>query len=175
MNEGARTDIQDAIRLSRTTEWTYLAEGGAHLVFAYRGTEPSLNNKVLRIRKAHPDYTSGDTSDSQQSRYRVAQEYLSTTIISVLVPPELLSAESRVTVEADWMYQLERESLDRRPKGRISARAIPSDGRRPSSPALVQVSVLENLLGGEHDIAIEIKVSLASLPSPNPHRMETLT
>lgn len=175
MEEGARIDTQEAIWLSLTTEWTYIAEGGAHLVFAYRGAEPSLHNKVLRIRKAHIESTSADTPDSLQRRYEHAREYLSTTIIPVLVPSELLPTECRVTVEADWIYQLERESLDRRPEGRISARAVPLDGRRPPSPAPVQVSVVENLLGGEHDIAIEIKVSLASLPFSNPYHVGTLT
>ena len=159
MNDTTRAQIQSLIRSSPTTDWTYLAEGGAHLVFSYCGNEPSIQNKVLRIRKTHLEPRSGNDTGAKPGRYECARNYLATTITPSLVPPELLPMECKVTLNAEWVHELERGSLDLRPKERISSRRYPSNHQHSTSPTSFQASLVENLLGGEGDIAIEIKVS----------------
>lgn len=160
-----QAEIQKDLESSRTEEWTYLAEGGAHLVFAYHGAAPSLRNKVLRVRKERIESPTGGTLEEGTRTFERARAYCASNIIPALVPPDLLPTERRVSVQADWIRELEAQSLNIRPKSRTSLRSSLSEDQQSLSSTSIEVSVVENLLGGEGDVAVEIKVSLP-LPAP---------
>lgn len=162
MDKTPLKEAQKAIQSSSTTEWTYLAEGGAHLVFAYRGTAPSLCNKVLRVRKDHVQPSVHAISEKKATSYERARLHFANSVTPALVPPELSPTECRVTVAADWIRQLEQDSLRVRPEGRISVSARPSKNQPLPSGTLLEVSLVENLLGGLGDVAVEIKVNRPS-------------
>lgn len=159
MDDQPLTDLQEALRNSQTSEWKYLAEGGAHLVFAYRGSSSLLDNKVLRIRKENIASSSTNSSEAD-GKFETARQYFGTSVTPALVPASLLPIECRLTVDAKWVQQLEQASLNVRPQPRLSTPQssviggdIKLDGDR-----VIEVSLVENLLGGEGDLAIEIKV-----------------
>jgi inositol-pentakisphosphate 2-kinase len=162
-----QTEAQSDIRSSQTEEWTYLAEGGAHLVFAYRGTVPSLRNKVLRVRKSHVESPTCGLFEEGITTFERARGYFANTITPALVPPELLPEEWRVSVRTDWIRALEADSLSSRPKSRTSLRSSLSGDQQSLSDESIEVSLVENLLGAEGDVAIEIKVSLSVSPCAN--------
>lgn len=166
------TNLQETLSRSTTSEWTYLAEGGAHLVFAYRGASPLLSNKVLRIRKENIASSSSPSSTTGGS-FEVARQYLASSVIPTLVPADLLPSESRLAVRGKWAQQLEQATLDVRPESRLSTPAssvAQGDLVDPRDDSLVEVSLVENLLGGEGDLAIEIKVSPIFSMRKAPHR-----
>jgi hypothetical protein len=164
-----QTQIQSDIQSSQTEEWTYLAEGGAHLVFAYHGTASSLRNKVLRVRKSHVESPTCGTFEEGITTFERARVYFANTITPVLVPPELLPEEWRVSVRTDWIRALEADSLSLRPKSRTSLRSSLSGDQQSTSDESVEVSLVENLLGAEGDVAIEIKVRSSVSPSAIPN------
>lgn len=152
-------DINAAISSSTSDEWEYLAEGGAHLVFAYRGSSSFFRNKVIRVRKDRLDGPS--TQKQQETLFDVARDHLSRHIIPALVPYEILPSDDRVTVSIDWIRSLLHDSVDRRPASRLSARSEDSllESTDTLDNAFIEVSLVENLLGGVGDLAVEIKVS----------------
>lgn len=159
MDRQTLTYLQAALRNSQTSEWSYLAEGGAHLVFAYRGPSSSLHNKVLRIRKEYIASSSSKPSESDEA-FETARRYFASSVTPALVPANLLPSECRLTVDAKWVQQLEQESLDFRPETRLSMRRSSVIGGNVDlgRDRVLEVSLVENLLGGEGDLAIEIKV-----------------
>lgn len=147
-----------ALRASTSDEWKYLAEGGAHLVFAYRGSSPLLQNKVIRARK---DRLGGTSKEHQKTSFDVARDHLSRQVIPSLVPQQLLPADDRIAVKANWLQELIRDSVNLRPASRLTSgsdHSIPVSKHTLDNDA-IEVSLVENLLGGEGDLAIEIKVS----------------
>jgi inositol-pentakisphosphate 2-kinase len=158
MDSTGHAEIRRDLQSSQTGEWTYLAEGGAHLVFAYRGSVPSLRHKVLRVRKEHIESPSIGTSEI--SDFERARVYFARTITPALLPPDLLPMEWRVSVDAGWIRALERDSVGVRPESRTSLRSSLSEDQQSLSPKPIEVSLVENLLGERGDMAIEIKVSL---------------
>jgi hypothetical protein len=170
MDSHLLSNLQETLSRSTTNEWAYLAEGGAHLVFAYRAASPLLSNKVLRIRKENIASSSSPSSTTGGS-FEAARQYLASSVIPTLVPADLLPSEIRLAVEGKWARQLEQATLDVRPESRLSTPAssvAQSDLIDPGDDSLVEVSLVENLLGGEGDLAIEIKVSpIFSLRKPH--------
>lgn len=150
--------LQEALRASTTTEWVYLAEGGAHLVFAHRGSSSLLVDKVLRIRKEDID-SSTLNSDKAVDTFEVARQYFANVITPLLVPTNLLPGECRVTVDLKWIQHLVQASSAVRPDTRLlSQRSVPEVDDNCRINKAVEVSLVENLLGGPGDLAVEIKV-----------------
>ncbi|KAJ9119122.1 hypothetical protein QFC22_003613 [Naganishia vaughanmartiniae] len=152
-------DSNSALRSSTSDEWQYLAEGGAHLVFAYHGSSLSLLNKVIRVRK---DRLAGSstTETQQETLFDAARGHLSRHIIPSLVPHEILPADDRVTVSGKWIRSVLSGSVDLRPTSRLSTGSdYPIPVTMSTHDDDVEVSLVENLLGGEGDLAVEIKVS----------------
>ncbi|KAJ9097425.1 hypothetical protein QFC19_006795 [Naganishia cerealis] len=156
-------NIDSAIRSSTSDDWEYLAEGGAHLVFAYRGPSPFLKSKVMRVRK---DRLSGAPEVQQQdTSYDVARDYLSHRIMPSLVPPDILPTEGRFTVNKKWIQKLLDSSNDARPASRLSSSNVPpvKSNSNTLNNDVIEVSLVENLLGGESDLAVEIKVRMGGV------------
>ncbi|KAF7317203.1 Inositol-pentakisphosphate 2-kinase [Mycena chlorophos] len=118
--------------LSTTTiaDWVYVGEGGANIVFSYRGPRsPLFTGKVLRLRKRA---LSSEPSRSEDGQHLLHLE---------TVPPKHLPRE--------WLEALAKEVEASRPVERRVKDAIDLQNPRP---------VLATDLVGGNGIAVEIKV-----------------
>ncbi|KAJ9103211.1 hypothetical protein QFC21_002634 [Naganishia friedmannii] len=83
------------------------------------------------------------------------------------MPHDILPAENRVIVSANWIQSLLVDSANLRPASRVSSgshHSIPVSTNTLDSD-VIEVSLVENLLGGEGDLAVEIKPKCGFLPS----------
>lgn len=145
-----------SITETKPEDWTYVSEGGATIVFSYRGPHNvQFSGHVLRLRKvAHgsSDNTLLDTNTEQPDDPMIAFQE---NIISKLVRSEFLPSLGVVLLDEDWLRSL------------IFLR----DGDRPAERRQTdQIDVLRNkgvlatdLIGGT-PIALEIKPKWGFLP-----------
>lgn len=145
------TNIPDVTTTS-PSHWHYLSEGGASIVFAYRGpSNPHLDNMVLRLRKAPVNdphvHTDEELDDEPDDASIVFQE----RVISKLVPREYLPKMLVAKVGKEWLSAL--------------SERVKSSGVRPTSRQEVddidvrhRKAVLSNDLVGHDGLAVEIKV-----------------
>lgn len=139
---------------TKPEDWTYISEGGATIVFSYRGPHNvQFSDHVLRLRKvAHgsSDNTLLDTNSEQPDDPMIAFQE---NIISKLVPSEFLPSLAMVVLDEDWLRSLVILRDGDRPAERRQTDQI--DVRRTKG-------VLATDLIGVMPIAMEIKV-VASL------------
>lgn len=126
-------------------EWKYLAEGGAHIVFAYVGANPVLRGKALRIRKSEK------SSCVPQEVDRVWQDEL----LPKIVPADLLLRSETVDLPQEWLLRLMSQSQLARPEHRLFVESQ-KIGR---ASMMDNLQSLEGMAAGERVMAIEIKVS----------------
>ena len=103
----------EAFSLSSTspTHWSYIAEGGATIVFAYKGPpNDTFSNTVLRCRKA-----TADEEDAEQDDKSVAFQ---THVIEAVVSRQLLPHLRNINVDSAWMQELEHLTDLQRPQHR---------------------------------------------------------
>lgn len=131
--------------LSQTspTDWKYISEGGATIVFSYKGPpHPILTGKVLRLRKA-----------SSQAGGTLIDELAVTfqqKIVSRLVDPTYLVDLQIVPLEAHWVETFSLYHESSRPPERRSTSTIDSSRR---------TAVLASDLVGGIPCAVEVKVN----------------
>jgi hypothetical protein len=127
------------------SDWSYIGEGGAHILFAYHGPVASWNKRVLRIRKrkANPD----DAAQQALSTWR-------SELLPQLLPTTDLLLPQKVHVEGSWLRQVVDAAKGERSEARIAENALEELG---------DVSVMGNAIGpsstGTRTLAMEIKVS----------------
>lgn len=131
------------------SDWSYIGEGGAHVLFAYHGLVASWKNRVLRIRKrqANPD------DNAQQALWKWRSE-----LLPRLLPTADLLLQQKVHVEGSWLRQVVDAAKGERSEGRIAENAL------EELEELGDVSVMDNAIGsastpGTRTLALEIKVS----------------
>jgi hypothetical protein len=128
------------------SDWSYIGEGGAHVLFAYHGTVASWKTRVLRIRKrkANPE----DATQQALSTWR-------SELLPRILPTADLLLQQKVHVEGLWLRQVVHAAKGERSEGRIAENALEELG---------DVSVMGNAIGsasttGSRTLAMEIKVS----------------
>jgi inositol-pentakisphosphate 2-kinase len=151
------TGVPDVTTTS-PSDWQYIAEGGASIVFAYDGRpNPVFDNTVLRLRKVPVNDTHEYTEleGEPDDKSIVFQE----RVISKLVPPEYLPMMVVAKVDTEWLEALsEKVKTDHsRPLERRETQVIDVHHRK---------AVLSNNLIGRDGLAVEIKVSYLSICSP---------
>ncbi|WVN90605.1 uncharacterized protein L203_105846 [Cryptococcus depauperatus CBS 7841] len=135
-----------------SSDWLYIAEGGAHIVFSYRGNNPNYVNKALRVRKPTADNYSLDL----QRKWR--------DILPTLLPAELLVSCEEVTLDQLWLKDLLEKAEEKRPAKRKEGTAMAE---------LVYVKecglLMEDITSYDDDevttLTIEIKPKWGFLPS----------
>lgn len=142
---------------TKPEDWTYISEGGATIVFSYRGPHNvQFSDHVLRLRKVaygSSDNTLLDANSEQPDDPMIAFQE---NIISKLVPSEFLPSLMVVVLEEDWLRSL----------------VVLRDGDRPAERRQIdQIDVRRNkgvlatdLIGGT-PIAMEIKPKWGFLPT----------
>jgi inositol-pentakisphosphate 2-kinase len=159
-------------------DWHYISEGGASIVFSYRGPpNPAFSDKVLRLRKSSrerqlkydniPNHNSSGEAAAEghrsqsQSTGPEPNEVLDLdsaedrsisfqqTVSARLIEPAFLPRLETITVEQQWLEVLSTESEGARPAERQRKDGI--DTRRTNA-------VLATDLVGYQGLAVEIKV-----------------
>lgn len=131
------------------SDWKYISEGGASIVFSYVGSRDEFVGTALRLRKIDnklPYTEYGDGEEELDDPSIVFQH----RIIEKLVPPLYLPRLESVRAEREWLEQLARLSEDKRPAERRAKDRIDA-GRKKA--------VLATDLVGGLGWAVEIKVS----------------
>ena len=127
--------------LSRTSpnDWKYISEGGATLVFSYRGPpHPILTGKVLRLKKASTSHAGDDNDVPFQQK-----------IISRLVDPTYLVHLQIVPLETRWVEAFARHHESSRPLERRRTSTVDSSRH---------TAVLASDLVSDIPCAVEVKV-----------------
>jgi len=147
-----------AIFLSQTSpsEWKYISEGGATVVFSYTGPHhPILTGKVLRLRKA-PREGHGPPRHSVSDDNQVAFQQ---NVVPRLLDSSYLPGLLTIPLQADWVEALSISHESFRPQERRSTSGI--DCTRHSG-----VLALDLITG--FSCAVEVKVNNNYLPEvPN--------
>jgi inositol-pentakisphosphate 2-kinase len=93
-----------AVCLSETSpaEWKYISEGGATIVFSYRGPcHPILTGRVLRLSKT-PCRGGGTSLRVSNDQTRLAAEFQQKIISRLLHPSHLVDLQA-VPLESQWL------------------------------------------------------------------------
>ncbi|THH16637.1 hypothetical protein EW146_g4035 [Bondarzewia mesenterica] len=156
------------IRLSETSasDWKYISEGGATIVFSYRGPpHPSFDGTVLRLRKQKLHQALPKTADGVQMFCETPDAAgpddpmieFQQNVIGRLISPEFLVQLQLVDIEHQWLenFALQHDFL--RPEGRRQVDTIDlSKGK----------AMLATDLVGSKGCAVEIKPKWGFLPFP---------
>jgi inositol-pentakisphosphate 2-kinase len=140
-----------AVCLSETspTEWKYISEGGATIVFSYQGpSHPILTGKVLRLSKAPHGGNRSSLGVSYENSQLVVERQQK--VISRLLNPSYLVDLQVVPLEAQWIETFAIYHESSRPQERKSISIINCASR---------TGVLAPDLIGGLSCAVEIKVN----------------
>lgn len=152
------------------SDWRYVSEGGATIVFSYHGPpNHDFDGTVLRLRKAlvpslRPVVKVKDSEDGEEGNGKVVvhEEPDDPTIeyqikcMSRLIPAENLPRLETVLLESEWLERLVELQNLKRPEGRREKDGIDVDRKK---------GVLATDLVGGNWLAVEIKPKWAFLPS----------
>ena len=133
-------------------DWQLIAEGGANIVFAYTGSDPSYINKALRIRKRLLSSTTAARPD-QSTDPAVA---FSAHVVSRLLPVEAVTELREVSVSTAFLQDL----ADRVESSRLPARRAVDviDTTRTAAVLTEDLTAKKPPLGSARLLAVEIKV-----------------
>ncbi|KAF4615097.1 hypothetical protein D9613_003135 [Agrocybe pediades] len=152
-----------AVTETNPSDWMYVSEGGATIVFSYRGPpHPVFDGTVLRLRKC-PIPSSESSKTVTSTLYLDGEEPDDPTIeyqircMERLVPPEHLPRLQTVHLDKSWLEQLARIQNDVRPIDRREKDEVDTNRKK---------GVLATDLVGGDWLAVEIKPKWGFLPSP---------
>jgi len=137
---------------TRPTDWHYVSEGGATIVFSYKGpSHPDFDGTVLRLRKApvsevNPDDSTAFTEEEEPDDPTIVFQ---TKCMQRLIPPEHLPRLESIWLNRSWLEELVRLHDGIRPETRR---------RRDQVDITRKKGVLATDLVGGNWLAIEIKV-----------------
>ena len=161
MTANAKTVTSEDYADASQTEpdaWQYVSEGGATIVFSYRGPEhPVFTGTVLRLRKIGLDQLSASDKNFERDVDVDVEEPDDPTIAfqhritSKLISPSFLPRLDAVRVERSWLENLQRMSDAIRPQERKQKDTIDISRRK---------AVLATDLVGGDGWSVEIKVKL---------------
>ncbi|KAG1852840.1 inositol-pentakisphosphate 2-kinase [Suillus subalutaceus] len=157
---------------TKPEDWTYVSEGGATIVFSYRGPHNvQFSDHVLRLRKVAHGSSNSTLLDSNSEQPDDSMIAFQENIISKLVPSEFLPSLVVVVLDEDWLRSLVVLRNGDRPAERRQTDHI--DVRRSKG-------VLATDLIGGTPIAMEIKPKWGFLPtechlSPETAALKTTT
>lgn len=132
-----------------TSDWVYLGEGGAHVVFRYQGEEPELQGRAIRLKKVGAATGPG--------------EVWSHTLLPQVVDPNLMISVTSSRVNEEWTRSV------------VTPNEMVRDSERRADGTLADLvdyalpaQIMEDLTApvkGEKVLALEIKPKWGFLPS----------
>lgn len=143
----------DVTGTNPTTDWKYLNEGGATIVFSYVGPEhPNFSGNVLRLRKspvgaASPSHPPVDEPDDPSVAFQ-------SKVISRLLPSSILPTLHVVSVSPAWLQSLGTAAEQSRPISRRNSDQLDSTRTK---------GVLTTNLIEPPGLSLEIKVCFSAL------------
>ncbi|BEJ01812.1 hypothetical protein CcaverHIS631_0604940 [Cutaneotrichosporon cavernicola] len=137
---------------SAPTDWVYLGEGGAHVIFRYRGTDPALQGRAMRLVKAE-----GATADAAV-RHTWAAE-----LLPQFLPASLLASPLPAIVNETWTRAVVTPTEIMRPAERRAEGRPLADSVDYGRPAQLMDDLTCGVVG-EKVLAIEIKPKWGFLP-----------
>lgn len=153
----ADINIADA-SITAPSDWQYVSEGGATIVFSYKGPEhPVFTGTVLRLRKTGLDHIPPSDGSLERDVVVDFEEPDDPTIsfqhrvTSKLIPPTFLPRLEAVRVDRSWLENLRSSSDKDRPLERKKKDTIDTSHRK--------AVLATDLVGGE-GWSVEIKVRL---------------
>ncbi|KAF8965222.1 inositol-pentakisphosphate 2-kinase [Flammula alnicola] len=144
---------------TKPSDWEYVSEGGATIVFSYTGpSHPDFDGRVLRLRKSvallqslkRKAQPTEDEPDDPTIEYQ-------TRCMQRLIPPEHLPRLQSLQLHRSWLEELVELHNTARPEERRTKDEV--DLKRKKG-------VLATDLVGGNWLAVEIKPKWAFLPSP---------
>lgn len=136
---------------TQPSDWAYIAEGGAHIVFSYRGRSETYATRALRARK--PSATAEPLVQAEENdvcdRWR-------RNILPKLLPWQLLTTFSDVILEERWYKELLAMVDVVRPAQRKLTTDLTAKGNRTG--VLLEDLTSSEDANGAIAVAIEIKV-----------------
>lgn len=151
--EDKRTN--SALGRSPATDWVYLAEGGAHAVFRYRGSDPSLKGKVIRLVK---QATAGepDIALRETWKYKLLHELVPSSLLVEATPSPVTEQWARgVVTPTEMLRPTARRTETNKPLAETIDYAVPAQLMDDLLSAAPQGKVL----------SIEIKPKWGFLPA----------
>ncbi|WVQ73254.1 hypothetical protein IAR50_002822 [Cryptococcus sp. DSM 104548] len=150
--------VLDPSQLTTPQTWSYIAEGGAHIVFSYDGpSSQTFTGKVLRLRKPN--------CPSPPPNHQLLQNTWRYELLPKLLPPELLTESREVIVEASWFRELlllaDKVRPDSRKQGVVLADMVETAGN-----GLLMDDATAVMREDLESLAVEIKPKWGFLPSP---------
>lgn len=142
---------EEPSKLTQTaaSDWVYLGEGGAHVVFRYQGEEPELQGHAIRLKKVGAATGPG--------------EVWSHTLLPQLVDSKLMISVTTSRVNEEWARSV------------VTPNEMVRDSERRAEGTLAELvdyalpaQIMEDLtapIQGEKVIALEIKPKWGFLPS----------
>lgn len=141
-----------AVSSSSPTDWQYVSEGGASIVFAYRGPlNAGLDGTVLRLRKCPVGTPSSTSPDFNAPDPSVAFQQ---SVVAQLIESAFLPRLDPVRISRPWLQELALLAEPSRPSQRRAVDRIDISRR---------TAVLATDLVGNDGLAVEIKVRYTSL------------
>ena len=143
------------VRHTNPSNWKYVSEGGATIVFSYAGPpHPKFDGTILRLRKIIPatvsrpkKYAQSDSSESEGDDPTI--EYQS-KCIERLIPPQYRPRLETIVLDRSWLEALVALHDSARPEERRKKSGIDLERKK---------GVLATDLVGGNWLAVEIKVS----------------
>ncbi|KAG9021105.1 Inositol-pentakisphosphate 2-kinase [Tulasnella sp. JGI-2019a] len=140
-----------SITTTSPTDWTYVSEGGANIVLAYKGaSDDNFSGSVLRLRAMHIDADSSTKSNEPEQQADDPSIAFQKHIISKLISPAFLPRLEAVDLDEPWLRELAIKTEPSRPLSRRTVQIIDAKQAR---------GVLASDLIGSTGWAVEIKVS----------------
>lgn len=136
---------------TKPSDWHYVSEGGATIVFSYKGpSHPDFEGTVLRLRKA-PVFAGGHPSSAVSDEEEPDDPTIEfqTKCMRRLIPPEHLPRLESVWLDQSWLAELVRLQDGIRPETRRRKDQV--DIKRKKGV------LATDIVGGDW-LAIEVKV-----------------
>jgi inositol-pentakisphosphate 2-kinase len=156
------TGLDALLQQTRPVEWKYLSEGGANVVYVYRGWREGFKNKALRIKKISPVVKSSQSERQSTTPNDYWQEKILPHVLRHVDRDArgLLPTRRKMRVTSLWISAMDQYSKKDRPAHRLQSGY--ADLERRDEHSLVVLT--DDLIGGAGHIAIEIKPKAGFVP-----------
>lgn len=140
------------VQETRPADWKYVSEGGATIVFSYKGpSHPGFDGMVLRLRKAPVVTASAINIATSSEETEDPMIEFHAKCMRRLIPPEHLPRLETIQINRAWLEALVKLQDHVRPEFRRQKGQVDLTERR---------GVLATDLVGGNWLAVEIKVNL---------------
>jgi len=161
------TDLDALLQQTRPEEWKYLSEGGANVVYVYRGWREVFKDKALRIKKRSPVGRSSLFELPPRRQSTTPNDHWQERLLPHVLRHAdrdargLLPMRMKMQVNSLWIWAMGNHSKKDRPAHRLQSEYADLEDRDRES----LVVLTDDLIGGAGHIAVEIKPKAGFVPS----------